>query len=82
MKAGKRRNFATCLLENGTNIRIIHVLLDPKYLSSTPRRTPDGCAISLFHSIFTLPVEIVAIAIQRNAVIYAILFKAAAETPR
>ena len=45
-------------------------------------RQSDLLDVPYFHVVFTLPVEVAAIAFQNKAVVYAILFKAAAETLR
>ena len=45
-------------------------------------RQDELLPVPYFHVVFTLPAEIAAIAFQNKAVVYAILFKAAAETLR
>jgi hypothetical protein len=45
-------------------------------------RQEELLPVAYFHVVFTLPAEIAAIAFQNKAAVYAILFKAAAETLR
>jgi hypothetical protein len=45
-------------------------------------RQDELLQVAYFHVVFTLPAEIAAIAFQNKAVVYTILFKAAAETLR
>ena len=45
-------------------------------------RAAELLPVPYFHVVFTLPAEIAAIAFQNKAVVYAMLFKAAAETLR
>ena len=45
-------------------------------------RQDELLPVAYFHVVFTLPAEIAAIAFQNKAVVYTILFKAAAETLR
>ena len=45
-------------------------------------RQDELLPVPYFHVVFTLPAEVAAIAFQNKAVVYAILFKAAAETLR
>ncbi|CAH1648010.1 hypothetical protein CHELA1G11_60029 [Hyphomicrobiales bacterium] len=45
-------------------------------------RQDELLPVAYFHVVFTLPAEIAAIAFQNKAVMYTILFKAAAETLR
>ena len=45
-------------------------------------RQDELLPVAYFHVVFTLPAEIAAIAFQNKAAVYAILFKAAAETLR
>ena len=45
-------------------------------------RQADLLPVAYFHVVFTLPAEIAAIAFQNKAIVYAILFKAAAQTLR
>ena len=46
----------------------------------SPRARPICCRSTYFHVVFTLPAEIAAIAYQNKAVVYDLLFRAAAET--
>ena len=48
--------------------------------SGSKRARPNSCRCLHFHLVFTLPSSIVDIAYQNKAVVYDILFKAAAET--
>ena len=50
--------------------------------NGSPRAQDELLPVSYFHVVFTLPAEIAAIAFQNKAVVYAILFKTAAETLR
>src|SRR4029077_2518255 len=43
-------------------------------------REPDLLPVGYFHVVFTLPAEIAPIAYQNKAVVYGLLFRAAAET--
>ena len=43
---------------------------------------PNCCPFSYFHVVFTVPAPIAALALQNKALVYDILFKAAAETIR
>ena len=43
-------------------------------------RTADLLPVEYFHVVFTLPAQVAAIAFQNKAVVYALLFEAAAET--
>ena len=45
-------------------------------------RQADLLALPYFHVVFTVPAEVAAMAFQNKAVVYAILFRAAAETLR
>jgi hypothetical protein len=45
-------------------------------------RQAELLPVAYFHVVFTLPAEIAAIAFQNKAIVYAILFKAAAQTLR
>ena len=47
-----------------------------------PRAQDELLPVAYFHVVFTLPAPIAAIAFQNKAAVYAILFKAAAETLR
>jgi hypothetical protein len=45
-------------------------------------RATDLLPVAYFHVVFTLPAQVAAIAFQNKAVVYALLFEAAAETLR
>src|SRR5438132_14249390 len=45
-----------------------------------PHARPTCCPVGYFHLVFTLPAEIAPIAYQNKAVVYDLLFRAAAET--
>ena len=47
--------------------------------SGLPRARPICCRSAYFHVVFTLPAETAAIAYHNKAVIYDLLFRAAAE---
>ena len=50
--------------------------------TGSPRAQDELLPVPYFHVVFTLPAEVAAIAFQNKAVVYAILFRTAAETLR